>query len=74
MAYVKHCKSALAAGFGDDNSGSARLAAVFQGQGCGLVSELEQAGEMRLVVKTAAVDDVGHTALRLLLQTLISGL
>ena len=50
------------------------LVAVFQCAGCGLVSEFEQAGEVGLVVKAAAVNNVRHAAFGLLLQTLVSGL
>ena len=50
------------------------FAVVFQCAGCGLVSEFEQAGEVGLVVKTAAVNNVRHAAFGLLLQTLVSGL
>ena len=72
--YVKHCKSVGNAGTDNSHKASAHFAVVFYRQRRGLVGVLEQAREMRLVVKTAAVNDVGHTALRLLLQTLISGL
>ena len=34
------------------------FAVVFQCAGCGLVSEFEQAGEVRLVIKAAAVNNV----------------
>ena len=34
------------------------FAVVFQCAGCGLVSEFEQAGEVGLVIKTAAVNNV----------------
>ena len=34
------------------------FAAVFQCAGCGLVSEFEQAGEVRLIIKAAAVNNV----------------
>ena len=51
-----------------------RFAVVFQCAGCGLVSEFEQAGEVGLVIKAAAVNNVRHAAFGLLLQTLVSGL
>ena len=50
------------------------FAAVFQCAGRGLVSEFEQASEVRLVIKAAAVNNVRHAAFGLLLQTLVSGL
>ena len=34
------------------------FAVVFQCAGCGLVSEFEQAGEVRLVIKATAVNNV----------------
>ena len=72
--YVKHCKSVGNAGTDNSHKASAHFAVVFYRQRRGLVGVLEQAREMRLVVKATTVNNVRHTALRLCLQTLVSGL